>query len=64
MWPNSCLPNAMALITAAQAGSQGQFMLEGVENHTAFQRKIVGSKWCLCGRQRYFLLGRAKIRMV
>lgn len=35
MWPNSCLPSATALITAAQAGSQGRFNLEGVENHAA-----------------------------
>ena len=35
MWPNSCLPSATALITAAQAGSQGRFTLEGVENHAA-----------------------------
>ena len=37
MWPNSCLPSATALITAAQAGSQGRFTLEGVENHAARQ---------------------------
>lgn len=35
MWPNSCLPSATALITAAQAASQGRFTLEGVENHAA-----------------------------
>ncbi|KAF8629587.1 hypothetical protein AX15_003334 [Amanita polypyramis BW_CC] len=35
MWPNSCLPSATALITAAQIGSQGRFTLEGVENHAA-----------------------------
>ncbi|KIJ92048.1 hypothetical protein K443DRAFT_13918 [Laccaria amethystina LaAM-08-1] len=35
MWPNSCLPSATALITAAQTGSQGRFTLEGVENHAA-----------------------------
>ncbi|TFK43114.1 cyclopropane-fatty-acyl-phospholipid synthase [Crucibulum laeve] len=35
MWPNSCLPSATALITAAQASSQGRFTLEGVENHAA-----------------------------
>ncbi|EDR09761.1 uncharacterized protein LACBIDRAFT_248368 [Laccaria bicolor S238N-H82] len=35
MWPNSCLPSATALITATQTGSQGRFMLEGVENHAA-----------------------------
>ncbi|KAG9219476.1 hypothetical protein CCMSSC00406_0005370 [Pleurotus cornucopiae] len=35
MWPNSCLPSATALITAAQAGSQGRFTLESVENHAA-----------------------------
>ncbi|KAJ7179621.1 cyclopropane-fatty-acyl-phospholipid synthase [Mycena filopes] len=35
MWPNSCLPSATALITAAQVSSQGRFTLEGVENHAA-----------------------------
>ncbi|EGO01472.1 hypothetical protein SERLA73DRAFT_131752 [Serpula lacrymans var. lacrymans S7.3] len=35
MWPNSCLPSATALINAAQAGSEGRFTLEGVENHAA-----------------------------
>lgn len=35
MWPNSCLPSATALITAAQTGSQGRFNLETVENHAA-----------------------------
>ncbi|KAJ7067846.1 cyclopropane-fatty-acyl-phospholipid synthase [Mycena amicta] len=35
MWPNSCLPSATALITAAQTGSQGRFTIEGVENHAA-----------------------------
>ena len=35
MWPNSCLPSATALITAAQTGSEGRFQLEGVENHAA-----------------------------
>ncbi|KAF5331734.1 hypothetical protein D9611_007586 [Ephemerocybe angulata] len=35
MWPNSSLPSATALITAAQAGSQGRFTLQGVENHAA-----------------------------
>ncbi|PFH50564.1 hypothetical protein AMATHDRAFT_60838, partial [Amanita thiersii Skay4041] len=35
MWPNSCLPSATALITAAQFASQGRFTLEGVENHAA-----------------------------
>ncbi|KAG6853718.1 hypothetical protein C0991_002134 [Blastosporella zonata] len=35
MWPNSCLPSATALITAAQTGSSGRFTLEGVENHAA-----------------------------
>jgi cyclopropane-fatty-acyl-phospholipid synthase len=37
MWPNSCLPSATALITAANVGSQGRFTLEGVENHAARQ---------------------------
>lgn len=35
MWPNSCLPSATALITAAHSASQGRFTLEGVENHAA-----------------------------
>ncbi|CAK5262442.1 unnamed protein product [Mycena citricolor] len=35
MWPNSCLPSATALVTAAQVGSEGRFTLEGVENHAA-----------------------------
>ncbi|KAF7354858.1 Cyclopropane-fatty-acyl-phospholipid synthase [Mycena sanguinolenta] len=35
MWPNSCLPSATALITAAHVGAQGRFTLEGVENHAA-----------------------------
>ncbi|KAI0078982.1 cyclopropane-fatty-acyl-phospholipid synthase [Panus rudis PR-1116 ss-1] len=35
MWPNSCLPSATALITAAQAASHGRFTLDGVENHAA-----------------------------
>lgn len=35
MWPNSCLPSATALITAAQTASQGRFTLEGVENHAS-----------------------------
>ncbi|KAJ3738912.1 cyclopropane-fatty-acyl-phospholipid synthase [Lentinula detonsa] len=35
MWPNSCLPSATALITAAQTASRGRFTLEGVENHAA-----------------------------
>ena len=35
MWPNSSLPSATALITASQAGSQGRFTLQGVENHAA-----------------------------
>lgn len=35
MWPNSCLPSATALITAAHSGSQGRFTLESVENHAA-----------------------------
>jgi cyclopropane-fatty-acyl-phospholipid synthase len=33
MWPNSCLPSATALISAAYKGAQGRFTLEGVENH-------------------------------
>lgn len=35
MWPNSCLPSATALISAAHAGSQGRFTVEAVENHAA-----------------------------
>ncbi|CAL1703270.1 unnamed protein product [Somion occarium] len=35
MWPNSCLPSATSLVTAAQAASRGRFTLEGVENHAA-----------------------------
>ncbi|KAI0792644.1 cyclopropane-fatty-acyl-phospholipid synthase [Abortiporus biennis] len=35
MWPNSCLPSATTLITAAHSASAGQFTLEGVENHAA-----------------------------
>ena len=35
MWPNSSLPSATALITAAQSASEGRFTLEGVENHAA-----------------------------
>lgn len=38
MWPNSCLPSATALITAAHSASQGRFTLEGVENHAARTR--------------------------
>lgn len=33
MWPNSSLPSATALITAANSASQGRFTLEAVENH-------------------------------
>ncbi|KAF5372015.1 hypothetical protein D9615_008056 [Tricholomella constricta] len=35
MWPNSCLPSATALITAAHTAGAGRFTLEGVENHAA-----------------------------
>ncbi|KAJ3558617.1 hypothetical protein NM688_g816 [Phlebia brevispora] len=35
MWPNSCLPSATALISAANSGSHGRFTLESVENHAA-----------------------------
>ena len=35
MWPNSCLPSATALITAAYVGAGGRFTLEGVENHAS-----------------------------
>lgn len=48
MWPNSCLPSATALITAAQTASNGRFTLEGVENHAA--RKSYSSiLWVLIG---------------
>ena len=33
MWPNSSLPSATALITAAHVGSQGRFTVQSVENH-------------------------------
>lgn len=42
MWPNSCLPSATALITAAQVGSQGRFTLESVENHAARKHPTSG----------------------
>ena len=35
MWPNSCLPSATALITAAQTACEGRFTLQSVENHAA-----------------------------
>ena len=35
MWPNSCLPSATGLITAAHTSSQGRFTLDRVENHAA-----------------------------
>lgn len=41
MWPNSCLPSATALITAAQTASQGRFALEGVENHAAREYSVL-----------------------
>ena len=37
MWPNSCLPSATGLITAAHTSSEGRFTLESVENHAARQ---------------------------
>ena len=40
MWPNSCLPSATALVTAAHASSYGRFTLENVENHAARQYYI------------------------
>lgn len=43
MWPNSCLPSATTLITAAQIGSQGRFTLEGVENHAARESPLLAS---------------------
>jgi cyclopropane-fatty-acyl-phospholipid synthase len=33
MWPNSALPSATALATAACSASRGRLSLEGVENH-------------------------------
>ncbi|KAH9049209.1 Mycolic acid cyclopropane synthetase-domain-containing protein, partial [Lactarius deliciosus] len=33
IWPNSYLPTPTIIINAANAGSQGRFILEGVENH-------------------------------
>ena len=48
MWPNSCLPSATALITAAQTASQGRFTLEGVENHAARKSSLLAIiKKCL-----------------
>ncbi|KIJ91371.1 hypothetical protein K443DRAFT_14454 [Laccaria amethystina LaAM-08-1] len=47
MWPNSCLPSATALITAAQAGSQGRFTLESVENHAAHYPRTL-REWGRC----------------
>ena len=41
MWPNSCLPSATALVTAAQTASQGRFTLEGVENHAARKSSLL-----------------------
>lgn len=35
MWPNSSLPSASVLITAAQQASQSRFSLDAVENHSA-----------------------------
>ncbi|TFK56290.1 cyclopropane fatty acid synthase [Heliocybe sulcata] len=35
MWPNSCLPSATTLVNAAQTGTQGRLMLDGVENHSS-----------------------------
>ena len=43
MWPNSCLPSATALISAAHTGSQGRFTLEGVENHAARRSSSLAS---------------------
>ena len=40
MWPNSCLPSATSLISAAQAASHGRFTLEGVENHAARESSV------------------------
>ncbi|KAH8976460.1 S-adenosyl-L-methionine-dependent methyltransferase [Lactarius hatsudake] len=33
IWPNTHLPTPTIIINAANAGSQGRFILEGVENH-------------------------------
>ncbi|KAH8829939.1 cyclopropane-fatty-acyl-phospholipid synthase [Flagelloscypha sp. PMI_526] len=35
MWPNSCLPSATAMITAASTGAQGRLTVQRVENHAA-----------------------------
>ncbi|KAI0346935.1 cyclopropane fatty acid synthase [Trametopsis cervina] len=43
MWPNSCLPSATALVTAAYAGAKGRFTLEGVENHAAHYPRTLRS---------------------
>ena len=48
MWPNSCLPSATALVTAAQTASQGRFTLEGVENHAARKSSAHNQKPALC----------------
>lgn len=53
MWPNSCLPSATALITAANTGSEARFTLEGVENHAArepfsLHMAITVAKICPC----------------
>jgi cyclopropane-fatty-acyl-phospholipid synthase len=47
MWPNSSLPSATALITAAHASSQGRFTLQGVENHAAreFRLRLPAAPW-------------------
>ncbi|KAL1680789.1 cyclopropane fatty acid synthase [Schizophyllum commune] len=35
MWPNSCLPSATAIITAAHSACHGRLALESVVNHSA-----------------------------
>ncbi|TFY65970.1 hypothetical protein EVG20_g5119 [Dentipellis fragilis] len=35
MWPNSCLPSATVLVTAAHDASKRRFTLDSVENHSA-----------------------------
>ncbi|TRM68154.1 cyclopropane fatty acid synthase [Schizophyllum amplum] len=35
MWPNSCLPSATAIVTAAHSACSGRFTLDSVANHSA-----------------------------
>lgn len=45
MWPNSSLPSATALISAASAGSMGRFTVHGVENHAARKLSFLLLHW-------------------